>query len=154
MKFWGPLFFALKTRLFFGQKWQEKSQLYLIGGATGLCFRLSLRIIHRSSIESLTSTESLISSTAILPELSISKIRNAQLTSSLNLKSKVSLIKMKFRLSIKMSHFVDPTISIAIINSMNPMLPPPSVSITLCLKISHGWFHNLKSEWNVGIQFK
>ena len=95
-------------------------------------------MIHRNSIESLTSTESLISSTAILPELSISKIRNAQLTSSLNLKSKVFLIKMKFRLSINMSHFVDPTISIAIISSMNPMLPPPSVSITLYINIAKG----------------
>ena len=54
------------------------------------CSQTSLPLLSSSSssafiIEMETWTESLISSTAMLPELSMSKMRNAQLTSSLNL---------------------------------------------------------------------
>ena len=128
------------------------------------CSQTSLPLLSSSSssafiIQMETWTESLISSTAMLPELSMSKMRNAQLTSSLNLVDYVddgefpTLKVLNFFTHIfsfntfnsscfNISHFVDPTISIAIISSVKPIVPPLSVSITLysqLLFVSLSW---------------
>ena len=80
-----------------------------------------------------TWTDSLISSTTIFPELSMSNILKAQLTSSWNL-LKLWFLFGLFEISVN-SHLSAPTRSKARINSKKPIVPELSRSSVLLLKI-------------------